>query len=335
MKSKKIITIIFALIGVFLVLVIYQKLTKPVNDKFIYKLDFLEIKNIETGYVFTNYEDLKQKINFEELTIKDFKKNNYVFLELRQTECYQTHLTPNDYNISNNIINVSVKYTPWCGECILETNYYLLKVSKNIEKVSVNIDYEDVEEIDCSNFEDVAFKPIIYLYPPKKTDVTIKFINESILTTTYPKYKNNWEVTAYPNGKLVDQNKREYYGLYWEGKNHKGSIKTDGFIVKGEDTINFLEEKLSILGLNEREANEFIIYWLPKLEVNKYNYIRFETMEEINLYAPLEINPKPDNIIRIFMDYKPLKEEIKVEEQILKTPQRFGFTVVEWGGGLI
>ena len=42
----------------------------------------------------------------------------------------------------------------------------------------------------------------------------------------------------------------------------KKNIK-EGFIVKGKDTITFLKEKLAQLGLNEREANEFIIYSLP------------------------------------------------------------------------
>ena len=106
----------------------------------------------------------------------------------------------------------------------------------------------------------------------------------------------------------------------------------EGFVVKGEDTIKFLEEKLEILGLNEREANEFIIYWLPKLESNKYNFIRFQTEEEINNNMPLEITPKPDTIIRIVMEYKGLKEPIKVQKQQLQTPKRTGYTVVEWGG---
>ena len=45
-----------------------------------------------------------------------------------------------------------------------------------------------------------------------------------------------------------------------------------GFVVEGKDTIKFLEEKLKQLGLTDKEADEFIIYWLPKLENNKYNY---------------------------------------------------------------
>ncbi len=40
-----------------------------------------------------------------------------------------------------------------------------------------------------------------------------------------------------------------------------------------------MEEKLEVLGFYEREEEEFIIYWLPKLEANKYNYIRFASEE--------------------------------------------------------
>lgn len=183
----------------------------------------------------------------------------------------------------------------------------------------------------------MAYKPIIYIYPKEKTKVNVKLINSSRLTTTYPKYDDGgWNVIAQPNGMLKDiKTNKNYYGLYYEGNNHNVTMKKDGFIVKGKDTINFLEEKLEILGLNERESNEFIIYWLPKLEKNKYNYIRFETLEEIEDYMPLEITPKPDTIIRILMDYKPLKEKIKIKKQELTPQKRNGYSVIEWGGSEI
>ena len=155
------------------------------------------------------------------------------------------------------------------------------------------------------------------------------------MTTTYPKYIDNWNVLASPSGKLIDNNGREFYGLYWEGINYNSKITDEGFIVEGSNVLSFLEEKLSILGLNEREANEFIIYWLPKLEKNKYNYIRFASIDEINNYMPLEINPKPDTIIRVMMEYKPIDNLIDIKEQKLVTPKREGFTVVEWGGSII
>ena len=181
--------------------------------------------------------------------------------------------------------------------------------------------------------QDPIDKPIIYIYPEQETKVSVTVGRPENLTHTYPKYEQKWEVIAKPNGDLVDcKTGRNLYALYWEGINTVEPNMEEGFVVKGEDTIKFLEEKLEILGLNEREANEFIIYWLPKLESNKYNFIRFQTEEEINNNMPLEITPEPDTIIRVVMEYKELKEPIKVQEQQLQTPERTGYTVVEWGG---
>ena len=176
-------------------------------------------------------------------------------------------------------------------------------------------------------------KPIIYIYPEEDMNVSISVSNPENFTTTYPKYENGWEVKALTDGTLIDKNGKSYYALYWEGKQKNISkVKEDGFVIKGEDTAEFLEEKLEILGLNYKEKNEFIMYWLPKMENNKYNYIRFETMEEIDSYMPLEISPKPNSVIRILMNFKALDKKIKVKEQELTTPERTGYTVVEWGG---
>ncbi len=178
-------------------------------------------------------------------------------------------------------------------------------------------------------------KPIIYIYPEEVTEVTVQLGKSENLTCTYPIYKEKWEVTAEPNGTLKDnETGKTYYALYWEGKNIKkytDKLK-DGFIVKGEDTVKFLEEKLAILGLNEKESEEFIIYWLPKMQNNKYNYIRFQTQEEINENMPLEITPKPETIIRVMMEWKGLNEYEDIEEQKLEKVERKGYTVVEWGG---
>lgn len=173
------------------------------------------------------------------------------------------------------------------------------------------------------------------MYPEETTEVSVKLGNTEKITCSYPKYnEKGWNVIAEPSGRLTDLNTgRELYCLYWEGKNTNKCNMNEGFIVKGEDTIKFLEEKLEILGLNQKEAEEFIIYWLPQMENNKYNYIRFETIEEINNNMLLEITPVPDTLIRINMEWKALDEYIEVEEQILKrAPTRTGFTVVEWGG---
>jgi len=180
---------------------------------------------------------------------------------------------------------------------------------------------------------DVA-KPIIYLYPTEETEVSVKLGNSEKITCSYPKYVDGWNVIAKPDGTLTyTETGRELYSLYWEGKDANAKVNTEeGFVVRGEDTVSFLEEKLEILGLNSKEAEEFIIYWLPKMESNKYNYIRFATMEEIEEYMPLEVNPTPDTVIRILMEFKGLDEYIEVKEQKLEKAKRSGFAVVEWGG---
>ena len=108
---------------------------------------------------------------------------------------------------------------------------------------------------------------------------------------------------------------------------------TVGFCVKGSDTAEFLADILPRLGLSFREANEFIIYWLPVLEANPYNLISFP-VEEYSEAVKLTVEPEPDTVIRVYMVYKPLEEPVEIAPQEIVTPAREGFTVVEWGGGI-
>ncbi|MDO4742029.1 MAG: hypothetical protein Q4A79_01480 [Candidatus Saccharibacteria bacterium] len=190
----------------------------------------------------------------------------------------------------------------------------------------------------CKNIclDDVIFdlKPIIYLYPEEETEINVWLGKPEKLTSSYPKYVDGWDVVAYPNGDLIQPDGNKLYALYWEGQRDVSRLDlTTGFIVSREDSATFLEEKLAILGLNYKEREEFIVYWLPKLEASRYNYIYFATEEEIETEMPLTFSTQPDTIIRIRMIFRGLDEPREVEEQILApAPERKGFTVVEWGG---
>ena len=186
-------------------------------------------------------------------------------------------------------------------------------------------------------FNNSKAKPIIYLYPEQTTELSVTLGNPENVTCSYPQYdENGWQVIANPDGSLIDKDTgRNLYALYWEGISKKFARFDDGFVVKKEDTSSFLEEKLAILGLNEREAEEFIVYWLPRLQKNEYNLIRFETMDEINEDMPLNFSVQPDSVIRVMMDWKGLDKPIDVKEQVLTTPKRDGFVAVEWGGSEI
>lgn len=174
-------------------------------------------------------------------------------------------------------------------------------------------------------------KPVIYLYPETATDVSVRLDYDGILTCTYPRYENGWNVTAQPDGTLTDAAGQTYNYLYWEGISSAEYDFSKGFCVAGNDTAAFLEDALARLGLNRREANEFIIYWLPQMESNPYNLISFQFDSYTN-HAPLAITPSPDTILRVFMAWKPLTNAAEIEPQTLTAPERIGFTLVEWGG---
>lgn len=191
------------------------------------------------------------------------------------------------------------------------------------------ISLKDIEKWVCT-----SRKPVIYLYPVSPTEVSVKLDFDGELTTTYPSYEDGWKVTAEPDGLLTDANGMTYNYLYWEGNYSNSYDMTRGFCVKGSETAVFLEKALAELGLTRKEANEFIVYWLPMMEKNKYNIISFQK-ESYTEHARLDIEPAPDTVIRVFMTWYESKKPVKLEPQQLSAPERTGFTVVEWGGSEI
>ncbi len=175
-------------------------------------------------------------------------------------------------------------------------------------------------------------KPVLYLYPEEERDVTVKVICDGKIITSYPKYNHGWHVIVQPDGSMINkEDNNTYYYLFWEANLNTDFDMYKGFIVKGRDTEKFLREKLSYMGLTPKEYNDFIVYWLPRMEINNYNLISFQN-EDYTDRVKLDINPKPDSVLRIMMVYQKLNVPIDIEEQQLNTFERKGFTVVEWGG---
>ena len=179
----------------------------------------------------------------------------------------------------------------------------------------------------------IFYKPVIYIYPERETDVGVK-LNFDGLTVTYPAYNGGWNVRARPGGSLINKaNGLEYSYLFWEGL--AGSPQWDlsgGWCVPGGDTAAFLQRALSGLGLTPAEYNEFIVYWLPLMQDNPYNLITFQ-WDEYEKSAPLEITPAPDSMLRVFMVFKPLDKPLEIKAPAERPAfARNGFTVVEWGG---
>ena len=185
------------------------------------------------------------------------------------------------------------------------------------------------QEEDC--FAQTSAKPVIYLYPREETNVDVTLDYDGRLTCTYPKYTGGWSVTARPDGTLTDGAGQSYNYLYWEGEDRNEYDVSRGFCVAGADSAAFLEDALARLGLTRREANEFIVYWLPQMQENPYNLIAFQS-DRYTQAAKLTIDPPPDTLLRVFMAWKPLDKFMEIPAQSLTAPERTGFTAVEWGG---
>ena len=192
-----------------------------------------------------------------------------------------------------------------------------------------------------------AYKPVLYVYPEREQSLTVSLDVEGELGTVYPApdalettdwgTRASWSVTASPDGTLTDQGGRTYPSLFWDGEMTLEAPR-QGFIVAREDAVPFLEEKLALLGLTDKEAADFITYWAPRIRANEYTFVSFDASSYASQAtysftdeagAPVE----PDTFIRVFMTIREADANTVVQPQTFApSPTRSGLTVVEWGG---
>lgn len=185
---------------------------------------------------------------------------------------------------------------------------------------------------DWSDLEETG-KPVLYLYPEETTQVSLGLDYDGHITAEYPTSINGkWELLARPDGTLI-MDERSYPYIFWEGVSPlTETFKfTEGFSVSRANYISFLEEKLTLLGLNEKEQADFITYWLPKMQENEWTTVRF-LYEEYAELAKWSIEPLPDTFIRVFVIMEGSDHAVKLPKQNLQAAERSGFTAVEWGG---
>lgn len=179
-------------------------------------------------------------------------------------------------------------------------------------------------------------KPVIYLYPTKTEKINVQVTPNGWFKTTIPEYpRGGWDVIATPDSFITFEQKNYPY-LFWEGLALGYQMNQKGFVIKNEksEIEKFLQEKLSKLGLIQKEINDFDEFWIPKLSQvpHPYIFITFSSKADQDKDSPLQVTPTPDSIIRVFMDYKGMDQARKVEELPIVTPVRNWFSVVEWGG---
>ncbi len=171
-------------------------------------------------------------------------------------------------------------------------------------------------------------KPAVYLYPIEDSVIKVQLEINGKLILDIPEYNLGWEVFVTKEGIIENQ----YDYLFYEAKLKKIDLPNNGWIVKSEDLDSWFETNLIKLGLNQKEKDQFKDYWLKELPESNYYEIKLLEDSFLKENMNLIVFPHPDTLIRLNFHFKPIKENIDLSEPIIVTPERNGFTVVEWGG---
>ena len=153
---------------------------------------------------------------------------------------------------------------------------------------------------------------------------------------TEPDYGDGWNVTAFPDGRIVNRaDGLEYPYLFWEGRGGLYSPVETYWVVEQSDVEYFLRETLAKMNFNQSEIADFIEFWLPRMQSEPFYKIGFHGTNVMNELAPLSLSVKPDHVFRILMDYEGLDVwQPSKPPTRLPRANRDGFEVMEWGGVL-
>ena len=179
-------------------------------------------------------------------------------------------------------------------------------------------------------------KPVLYLYPQEERQLTVTLDLEGSLDTVYPAPDDqratdrgtqaSWTVTASPDGTLTDASGRTYPSLFWDGPVRQESPQ-QGFVVAREDAVPFLEEKLALLGLSDRESADFITYWAPRIRAYEYTFVSFDASvytqrASYSFTDEAGATVTPDTFIRVFMTIREADANTVVQPQAFAPPRR-------------
>ncbi|KAK0464052.1 hypothetical protein IW261DRAFT_1524782 [Armillaria novae-zelandiae] len=79
---------------------------------------------------------------------------------------------------------------------------------------------------------------------------------------------------------------------------------TNSVVLPTSKTALYLDKVLTALGLHVEARTSFITYWLPSILKHDFIALRFLPQASYEHAAPLDVEPKPDLVVRVFMLFK-------------------------------
>ena len=308
---------------------LYQQISNGNSAKIIITEEIESLSLIEKSEVKVELVNNKYQVSMKVLDLKEIKKEKF---SIRSIVGSISKTCP---QIINNLNKVESK----SAICIVNSakEAKQLAIDGLTENAIKNYNckgglVDAINEIcvtpDFPHFPPGVRKPAVYLYPKEKSEIEVNLSINGFITKSEPDYLLGWNVTAEPTG-LIDN---EYDYLFYEAQLNNIELPNKGWVVEYSNLENWFNKNLPQLGLNQKEIFQFKEYWLSELKES--NYYEIKLLDEIFLTENMNliINPQPDTIIRRNFYFKPLNEKMVLAEPIISTPERIGFTVVEWGG---
>lgn len=192
---------------------------------------------------------------------------------------------------------------------------------------------EPVDEInddsDCDTCI-VLYKPNIYIYPTEiiQLSVTLSFPLGGRVISSIPEYGTGWNVTVDTNG-LIDNT---YSYLFYESTQPDIWQKSHGWVIKTTELESFFKENMLDYGFNGQEIDDFIDYWIPRLDEYTFYSIYPQTETLIKEAVKLDFSKQPDNLLRLFYVVKGHNHfQNNLIEPIIDNFKREGYFATEWG----
>lgn len=173
----------------------------------------------------------------------------------------------------------------------------------------------------------------LYLYPKAQTEVTVKPKPAGEVLASSPQLDAFWQVIAHPDGQLQTSDGQTLDKIAYAYSASQVKAPTKGLVVTQRDLEKTLLNYALRVGLQGREVIDFKEFWLGELPQSPFYFISHFSDEEAKKIMSFDISPKPDTFIQAVMYFKPLDEpQETVSPEFGPTPQRSGFTAVDWSG---
>ncbi|MBP0970128.1 MAG: hypothetical protein J5744_08290 [Oscillospiraceae bacterium] len=181
-----------------------------------------------------------------------------------------------------------------------------------------------------------ALKPNIYLYSDEETEAKVTFGVPQWLRVSDPLYEDSWQARVMGDGSLVMENGLEYGYLFYESETQPFYFqKETGWRICAESRQEQFRSILEAYGFNEKETEDFLEFWVTRLDSGE-DYVMYPQKTEIvDLAMPLTVEPTCDSVFRLWFTFEKASDTADIREPEIISIERNGFTLVEWGGVIL